>query len=358
MDMKNILISIFILIFSFDVFAQTQQNRNLFFDGQNREYVIYIPSMYDGTRDVPLMFSFHGGGGTSTGFMNFENDMRPISDTAGFIAIYPQAAVDPTDGSNSWLHKAPTSHNDIFFIEAIIDSLSNEFMIDNDRVYACGYSEGGIFSYELACRLNSKIAAVSSVSGSMLVDSFRDSYYNLGFCSPVHPTAILLIPGTDDSSPHSTYSGFQPYYMSADEITTYWSSYDNTDFNPTITQLPNTNTSDGSTVEKRTWENGDNCVAVTELKVMGGGHDWPGSSGNMDIDATSEIWNFVSRFDINGLINCSSSDITDEVTIEPDRLIKIIDVLGRETNLKNNQPLFFMYENGKIEKKYFSKPIF
>ena len=231
-------------------------------------------------------------------------------------------------------------------------------MIDNDRVYACGYSEGGIFSYELACRLNSKIAAVSSVSGSMLVDSFRDSYYNLGFCSPVHPTAILLIPGTADSSPHSTYSGFQPYYMSADEITTYWSSYDNTDFNPTISQLPNTNTSDGSTVEKRTWENGDNCVAVTELKVIGGGHDWPGSSGNMDIDATSEIWNFVSKFDINGLINCSSSDIIDEVKIEPDRLIKIIDVLGRETNLKNNQPLFFIYENGKIEKKYFSKPIF
>ena len=58
----------------------------------------------------------------------------------------------------------------------------------------------------------------------MLVDSFRDSYYNLGFCSPVHTTAILLIPGTADFSPHSTYNGFQPYYMSAEEITTYWSN--------------------------------------------------------------------------------------------------------------------------------------
>ena len=42
--MKNILIFILVLIFSFDVFAQTQQNRNLMFDGQNREYVIYIPA--------------------------------------------------------------------------------------------------------------------------------------------------------------------------------------------------------------------------------------------------------------------------------------------------------------------------
>ena len=56
------------------------------------------------------------------------------------------------------------------FIEAIIDTLSTEFNVNNDRVYACGYSEGGIFSYELGCRLNNRIAAFGSVSGSMLTD--------------------------------------------------------------------------------------------------------------------------------------------------------------------------------------------
>ena len=216
MDLKKILrLTVLFFIVTVEVKAQIQQNRNLFFDGQNRDYIIYVPSNYNGTQAVPLIFNFHGGNGTSSDFMNYTNDMRPLSDTAGFITVYPQAAIDPNDGSYSWLHKAPTSHNDVNFIEAIIDSLSNEFMIDNNRVYACGYSEGGIFSYELACRLNNRIAAVASVSGSMLVDSFRDSYYNLGFCSPTHPTAILLVPGTDDFSPHSTYNGFQPYYMSS-----------------------------------------------------------------------------------------------------------------------------------------------
>jgi len=354
MDMKNIINYILLVVFiNLNVSAQNQQNRNLFFDGENREYIIYVPAMYDGTTAVPLMFSFHGGGGTSTGFMNFENDMRPLSDTAGFIAVYPQAAVDPTDGSNSWLHKAPTSHNDVNFIEAIIDSLSNEFLIDNDRVYACGYSEGGIFSYELACRLNNRIAAASSVSGSMLVDSFRDSYYNLGFCSPVHTTAILLIPGTADFSPHSTYNGFQPYYMSAEEITTYWSNYNNTDPNPIITQLPNINTSDGSTVEKRVWENGDNCVSVTELKVINGDHDWPGSTGNMDIIATNEIWNFLSKYNRNGLINCSSTIDHQVFTTNPKRLVKLVDILGKETFLKKNQINIFIYDDGSVEKKYF-----
>ena len=299
-----------LIFLTFNLFGQQQINKTMFFDGQNRSFIVYVPSSYNASSQSPLLFNFHGGGGTSSDFINFTNDMRPIADTANFIAVYPQAAVDPTDGSNSWLHKTPTTHNDINFIEAIIDTLSNDYNIDNDRVYACGYSEGGIFSYELGCRLNDRIAAFSSVSGSMLIDAFRVSYYNLGNCSPIHPTAVLLIPGTSDSSPHSSYSGLQPYYMSVNDITTYWANHNNTDINPTVTQIPNTNNSDGSTVEKRIWENGDNCVAIQELKVINGDHDWPGSSGNMDIDASEEIWKFLSMYDINGLINCGSTDIT------------------------------------------------
>ena len=306
----NKLITLFSFLFIyFNLYGQQQLNRTLFFDGQNRSFIVYVPPSYDGSTQVPLVFNFHGGGGTSSSFI-FTNDMRPIADTANFIAVYPQAAVDPTDGSNSWLHKTPTTHNDVNFIEAIIDTLSNDYNIDNDRVYACGYSEGGIFSYELGCRLNNRIAGFASVSGSMLVDAFRVSYYNLGNCSPIHPTAVLLIPGTSDFSPHSSYSGLQPYYMSVNEITTYWVNHNNTDINPTVTSVPNTNTSDGSTVERRIWENGDNCVAIQELKVINGGHDWPGSYGNMDINASEEIWKFLSNYDVNGLINCGSTKIS------------------------------------------------
>jgi polyhydroxybutyrate depolymerase len=348
---KYSILILFVLTIFNNSYSQTQQNRTMFFDGNNREYIIYVPAIYDGSEAYPLMFSFHGGGGTSNDFINI-NDMRSVADTAGFIAVYPQAAVDPNDGSNAWLHKAPTSHDDVFFIEAIIDTLSNDYFIDNNRVYACGYSEGGIFSYELGCRLNNRIAAFASVSGSMMVDAFRDSYYNLGFCSPVHPTAVMLIPGTNDMNPHSTYTGFQPYYMSADEITTYWSNYNNTDTNPIISQLPNINTSDGSTVEHRVWENGDNCLRVEELKVNGGEHDWPGTFGNMDINATTEIWDFVSQFNINGLINCSSTFQNNLTNSSERKLVKTIDVLGREsTNVLNNL-ILYIYDDGSIDKVF------
>ena len=303
MTKKILLLFLFIPLFGI---SQQQINKTMLHDGNAREYIVYIPASYDGSNPYPLLFSFHGGGGTSSDFIN-TNDMRPIADTAGFIAIYPQAAIDPDDGSFSWLHKAPTTHNDIFFIEAIIDTLSTQYMIDNNRIYACGYSEGGIFSYELGCRLNNRIAAFASVSGSMLTDSYRLSN-GFGSCSPSHPTAVLLIPGTNDGNFHSMYNGFQPYYLSVDEITTYWSNHNNTNPNPTITQIPNTNTADGSTVEERVWENGDNCVTVKELKVIGGDHDWPGSFGNMDISASQEIWNFVSKYNVNGLIDCGPTN--------------------------------------------------
>ena len=45
--------------------------------------------------------------------------------------------------------------------------------------------------------------------------------------------------------------------------------------------------------------------------------------------------------------------ISNTLEMEPKgkNLIKVVDVLGKETILKNNTPLFYMYENGSVEKK-------
>ena len=349
-----------IILFTYTVvnsFSQQQSNFTMFFDGIEREYVVYVPAIYNGMSNVPLMFNFHGGGGYASDHIQMIN-MNNIADTAGFIAVYPQGAID-YDGaepgntpSTSWLHKAPTSHNDVNFIAAIIDTLSNEYLVDENRVYACGYSEGGIFSYEIGCRLNDRIAAFASVSGSMMTDFYRGEY-GVELCSPSHSTAMMLIPGTNDPSFHSMYDGFQPYYMSVDEITNYWSNYNNTDFNPEIIQISDLNNSDGSTVERKVWGNGDNCISIEELKVIGGNHDWPGSFGNMDINASEEIWNFVSKYDINGLINCNAISYNENNNfIQEKELIKRIDLLGRNQQSLSNNFSIEIYSDGSVEYIY------
>ena len=72
------------------------------------------------------------------------------------------------------------------------------------------------------------------------------------------------------------------------------------------------NISDGSQVEKYSWINGDGCVTVEEIKIINGGHDWPSPLSfwaNQDINANTEIWNFVSKYNINGLIDCDNLSI-------------------------------------------------
>ena len=351
--MKSILL---FFLFSISIcFSQQQITETLNFDGQQREYIVYIPASYNSSTEYPVLFSFHGGSGYASDFIQ-TNDMRPIADTANFIAVYPQGAIDPEGGTTSWIHKAPTDHDDIFFIEAIIDALSLEYAIDQSRIYACGYSEGAILSYELGCRLNSKIAAFAAVSGSMLEDYYRNDIYGWGVCSPVHPTGMMLIPGTVDQNPHSTYEGLSygdmPLYMSVDDITTFWSNYNNTDLNPIITNIEDSAPNDGSTVERKRWLNGDNCTSVQELKVIGGDHDWPGSFGNMDIIASNEIWNFVSQFDTNGLIDCGFNSSNKDLNFTKKKIIKTVNFLGQDVFNSSSIPVLFIYDDGSVEKNF------
>ena len=48
----------------------------------------------------------------------------------------------------------------------------------------------------------------------------------------------------------------------------------------------------------------------------------------------------------------ATAQLSNEVEVESTELIKMIDVLGREYNEhKNGMLLFYIYENGKVEKR-------
>ena len=341
--MRNITYILIGMVSMFSL-AQVSELRTIQHDGNNRQFFLYVPASYNQDNATPVMFNFHGGGGTASAHLNYTSDMRNLAESENFILVYPQASPDPSSNVNSWIDKAGSNKNDIYFIEAIFNNLNSIYNIDDSRVYACGYSEGAIFTYELACRLSNVITGIATVAGSMLTDYYRGE---LGFsnCSPSHPTPVLLMLGTNDNNYHGLYNGLQPYYMSVNDMTTYWSNYNSTDPNPIVTQLANTNTFDGSTVEKRLWQNGTGGVEVLEMKIVGGGHYWPGNSGNMDIDGNEEIWNFLSKFDKNGLISSLSiSEVAAPIKIYPNPFDEYLNI----ENLKNGI-LFFDITGKQIE---------
>ena len=271
-------------------------------DGLTREYNIYVPASYDGTTSFPLLFNLHGGGGTNSVWQS-TSDMRPIADTADFILVYPQARPDPSDGNSfNWIPKVPDTFDDVTFFSSLIDTIASNYQIDQNRIYACGYSLGGDMSFELACKLNSRIAAIAPVARTMQANPNS-------FCTPVHATGVLTILGTDDiTSPYNgiTYQGIE-YYLSAAATNSYWATHNNCDSTATVNIV-------SPSVERYTWSTASGCAYVEELKVIGGGHDWPGSFGNMTIDANQEIWQFVSRYDIDGLIGCASTSINENIS--------------------------------------------
>ena len=294
------LLSLIVFIASLSVsHAQGYISQTIQYDGLTREYSIYVPASYDGTTNFPLLFNLHGGGGTNSAWQA-ASDMRPIADTADIILVYPQARPDPSDGNSfNWIPKVPGTFDDVPFFSSLIDTIASNYQIDQNRIYACGYSLGGDMTFELGCKLNNRIAAIAPVARTMQANPNS-------FCSPVHPTGVLTILGTDDLvSPYNgiVFGGIE-YYISAAATHIYWATHNNCDATATMSTV-------SPSVERYTWSTASGCAYVEELKVIGGGHDWPGSFGNMTIDANIEIWQFVSRYDINGLIGCTTTSINE-----------------------------------------------
>ena len=339
---------LFLILFCFPYFVFTQQtiNDSIIHDSLHRSYRIYLPAIYNSSLQTPLVFNFHGLSSNSFAAM-WHADFRSIADTANFIIVYPQGLLN-SSGETHWnIGQSGTLTNDIDFISKLIDSLTLEYNIDLDRVYSTGISNGAYMSYRLACELSDKIAAIAPVAGSYIS-------YMLNFCNPTHSTPLLHVHGVADSN--SIYYG-KPGVESIPSLISYWVNYNQCDTQSIFMQIPNVNTIDSSTVEHYVWKNGTNGVEVEHLKIIDGGHTWPGSNfpnsnggvTNLDINASLEIWNFFSKYDINGLINFSTEFI--ENSTEQKNIYKVIDLLGRETLESTNTPLFFIYEDRTVEKR-------
>ena len=253
-------------------------------DDLEREYLIYVPDSYNQSLATPMMLNFHGFAGSATDYMRYA-DMRSVAESENFILVYPQGSC--SDGLSHW-NPCPrggenkSTTNDLGFIHAMINDISTKYNVDQQRIYATGYSNGGMMAYGLANHKSDLIAAVACVSGIML-DCFG---------SISHSMPILHLHGTSDNE--LPYNG-NSEYPSVQSILDYWIDFNNTSINP-ISRIDNSGT---IPIEQYIYDQGDNSVSVEHLKYIGGEHDW--FDNTFQGYSTGElIWNFVSRYDING----------------------------------------------------------
>ena len=131
-------------------------------DEMNREYNLYVPqSLPEGP--VPLLLAFHGGGGRGWAYPQ-QAQFQALADSEGLLIAYPQAELMPGNEGEWQLNTPDEGRHDIRYVEAIIDQVASRFNLEENRVYATGYSLGSMFTYELACHLSSRFAASSGDS--------------------------------------------------------------------------------------------------------------------------------------------------------------------------------------------------
>lgn len=249
-------------------------------DGQSREYRVHAPPGYDGTVGLPVVFVLHGYTETNDQIETI-TQMTPAADARGYIAVYPQGRSTSWNAGNCCGSSASLGVDDVGFVSAMVDAIDEAYCIDPKRVFAAGFSNGGMLSNRLACELSDRIAAFGPVAGPLAFDG----------CSPPRPVPMMEFHGTSDFVVPYDGGGLSNA-VSVDENVAFWVANNGCGTTPMVTF-------DKGDATCETYEGCQNDATVTLCTLEGGGHQWPGgeSAGpggeiNMDIFASAALLDF------------------------------------------------------------------
>lgn len=260
--------------------ALEDETGELSHQGRRRTYYIHTPKSYNAKNPLPLVLAFHGYGSQGKDLAN-NTGFNELADRQKFIIVYPDGLDRRWDvASNGW-----GGVDDVSFVSALIDHLTQIRAIDRRRIYASGVSNGGFLVQRLACEQNSQIAAFASVAATF-AGQIRDS------CHPPTPISMLMINGTDDRK--VPWNGGSPvgwYFLSVPDTINFWRQHNGCTASSPVKQLPS------SRVEIARYASCRGGSEVELVTLKGVGHVWPrgGSGPSQLVNGSQEIWNFFQR---------------------------------------------------------------
>lgn len=271
------------MLFLFSCLAVQAQEFSMKINNNNRRYLVRLPNNYDPMQKIPLHIFLHGGNFTKEEAESIYG-FSEHADTSGYILVYPQG-----------LNKSWSRENDFVFISSLIDTLTKNFAVDNQRIYVSGHSAGCILVNLLACELSHKIAAFGDVGGFML------NNYSI-YYKPLQPVPYVKIHGTSDNV--ILYAGDSDI-ISVDSVISFYKHHNHAQTLTDSVALPDIVTTDHSSVIKYTY--GQDNSEIVFYKVIGGGHDAPDWKGNnemgytnRDINTPEVLWDFFKNHALSG----------------------------------------------------------
>lgn len=278
--------------------------------GTLRYFDYYVPT--DLPEDAPVLILLHGGGGNrvsvvngtsgSTGWMDvaeengvlliIPNGTDSIGDADGVFANWNDCRDDQTGGSDA---------DDILFLDALIDwaLVQPEFVLDEDRVYIAGSSNGGLMGFRVALELGDRLAGVATFIANRPASPDASCLLAESQVDP-DPVSMIVWVGTQDLvmpfEGGDVNFGNGGTVVSAIETVNFWILRNQTsDAEPEFT-YPDLDPLDGSTVIAERFIRGTNDSEVLFVTVLGGGHSMPSlryPAQNRDVEGTTEAWEFL-----------------------------------------------------------------
>jgi len=200
-------------------------------DGLEREYFMYLPSMYKSGAELPVVFFLHGYGGSATGTeAETTNGLNIYAEEYNYIMVYPQSTWFMSDvwmgepwEVSTWNHVSggldegpegplctadaeefpcPPSCgdcgscgwtpcvDDLGFFETLFEKVASDLNIESGRYYLSGFSSGSMMAHYLGCQKSQWLAGVALVSGRL----------ERGFqCEPTEPLVLFQVNGGRDT---------------------------------------------------------------------------------------------------------------------------------------------------------------
>jgi polyhydroxybutyrate depolymerase len=295
--------------------GQTEE-LSMVFDDLNRTYTVHLPPSYNPKTPHSLVLSFHGYGGNSEEQENNTSLMSVHADDNGYIVVYPEA-YPFENGSGGLVYtwndlacngspgpagpicaphafKYPQDpcatgdcnwcgcQDDVGFVEAMLDELEDNYCIDTRRVYATGFSAGGMFVQRLGCDLPDRFAAIAPVHG----------FLHIGFnCAPDVPISTMNVWGSKDrivpADGSLSSDGF--WYTPVNDVMDAWGSAQGCEAGA----MPYPTSSDGT----RNWACTQRANCVTGAEVVScswRAPHWYPKTPQSDFGNTA-IWEFFSK---------------------------------------------------------------
>lgn len=169
--------------------AAGSHTRTLDVDGQQRSYILHVPSGL--SLPAPFVVALHGNGDTASNFLSY-SQLGQSAESNGFLLAVPQAIPDSAPYGVDWdaYTEPPASNKDYRLVQAIRAEWSA--CTDAARIYVLGYSQGGFLAFYVGMKDADELGAIhvqsaANPGGSPLITS-----------APRHIPVHLRI-GTEDS---------------------------------------------------------------------------------------------------------------------------------------------------------------